>query len=122
MKKIPACLIVPMIFLTYCSKKGSTSTPPPHGPNSQHISVLTQHNDNTRAGLNNHETSLTTANVNTSQFGKQFTLAVDDQVYAQPLMVGNLSINSASHNVVFIATVNNSVYAYDGDNGQLYWQ
>ena len=49
------------------------------------ISVLTQHNDNTRAGWNNHETFLTVNNVNTNKFGKQFVLGVDDQVYAQPL-------------------------------------
>jgi outer membrane protein assembly factor BamB len=90
--------------------------------NNQHISVLTQHNDNTRAGLNNQEKVLTTANVNAKQFGKLFTLAVDDQVYAQPLVVGNLPVGSGIHNMVFIATVNNSVYAFDGDNGKLYWK
>ena len=91
-------------------------------PNTQHISVLTQHNDNTRAGLNNQETVLTTSNVSSSTFGKLFTLSVDDQVFAQPLVVGNLSMSSGKHNVVFIATVNNTVYAFDGDNGSLYWK
>ena len=90
--------------------------------NNQHISVLTQHNDNTRAGLNTKETVLTTANVNSKQFGLLFTLQVDDQVYAQPLVVGNLPISNGSHNVVFIASVNNTVYAFDGDNGTLYWK
>jgi hypothetical protein len=90
--------------------------------NLQHISVLTQHNDNNRAGLNNRETKLTTANVNAKQFGKLFSLAVDDQVFAQPLVVGSLPISSGSHNVVFIATVNNSVYAFDADGGKLYWK
>ncbi len=89
--------------------------------NPQHISVLTQHNDNTRAGLNSHETLLTTVNVNAKQFGKLFSLAVDDQVYAQPLVVGGLSISGANHNVVFIATVSNTLYAFDGDTGDLYW-
>jgi hypothetical protein len=60
--------------------------------------------------------------VNSSQFGKLFDLAVDDQVYAQPLVYSSLSISSGIHNVVFIATVNNSVYAYDGDKGNLYWK
>ena len=91
-------------------------------PNTQHISVLTQHNDNTRAGLNNKETVLTTGNVNSQQFGKLFTLTVDDQVYAQPLVVGNLPVNGGTHNVVFIATVANTVYAFDGDNGTQYWK
>jgi hypothetical protein len=90
--------------------------------NNQHISVLTQHNNNTRSGWNSQENQLTTSNVNSNQFGKLFTLNVDDQVYAQPLVVGNVSIGSGSHNVVYIATVNNSVYAYDGDSGSLYWQ
>ncbi|HJP62460.1 MAG TPA: hypothetical protein VJ844_03415, partial [Mucilaginibacter sp.] len=86
------------------------------------ISVLTQHNDNTRAGYNNKEKTLTTANVNARQFGKVFSLAVDDQTYSQPLVMANLLINGGLHNVVIIATVNNSVYAYDADNGTLYWQ
>ena len=94
----------------------------PKSPNTQHITVPTQHNDNTRAGLNNQETVLTTSNVNTKTFGKLFKMVVDDEVYAQPLVVGNLSIASGKHNVVFIATVNNTVYAYDGDTGTLYWK
>ena len=90
--------------------------------NPQSASVLTQHNDNTRAGWNDNETALTTSNVNVQQFGELFTLAVDGQVYAQPLVVGHVSIGGGTHNVVYIATVNNTVYAFDGDNGQLYWQ
>ena len=98
------------------------TTPTNPTPNTQHISVLTQHNNNTRAGLNNQETVLTTTNVNAKQFGILFKMSVDDQIYAQPLVVGNLSIGSGTHNVVFIATVSNTVYAYDGDNGALYWK
>jgi len=108
-----------------CSKKPSNVvTPPPVvvvPPNDQHVSVYTQRNNNTRAGLNNRETKLTTANVNSTSFGKLFTLDVDDQVYAQPLVVGSVSISGKSHNVVYVATVNNSVYAFDGDDGTLYW-
>lgn len=114
-----------LLMLTYygCSKKenGSPSRPPTGLPDSQHISVLTQHNDNTRAGLNNNETALTTSNVNKSTFGKLFSLAVDDQVYAQTLVISNVSIGSGTHNVVYVATANNSLYAFDGDNGTLYW-
>jgi len=123
MHKIVVLLFSSALFLSACKKTGSsvsTVTPPPP-PNTQHISVVTQHNDNTRAGLNNQELALTTANVNTAQFGKLFSLAVDDQVYAQPLVVGNLSIGSGIHNVVFVATVNNTVYAFDADNGKAYW-
>jgi len=129
-RKITLPLLL-VIFCFACSKKGNNNgggNPPPvtpvdtstGKPNNEHISVFTQHNDNTRAGLNNRETVLTTANVNSSQFGKLFDMAVDDQVYAQPLVYSSLSISSGTHNVVFIATVNNSVYAYDGDKGNLY--
>jgi len=86
------------------------------------MSVLTQHNDNTRSGWNDNETALTTTNVNVQQFGLVFTLTVDDQVYAQPLVVGHLLIAGGYHNVVYVATVNNTVYAFDGDNGRLYWR
>lgn len=95
-------------------------TPPP--PNPQSVSVPTQHNDNTRAGWNASETALTTSNVNVQQFGKLFTLPVDDEVYAQPLVVGHVSIGGGTRNVVYVATVNNSVYAFDGDDGRVYWQ
>lgn len=118
-KKIIILLFSILVILS-CKKKESPAVVTVTA-NTQHISVLTQHNDNTRAGLNRQETALNTSNVNSSQFGKLFSLAVDDQVYSQPLVVGNLAIGTGTHNVVFIATVNNSVYAYDGDNGSLYW-
>lgn len=91
-------------------------------PNPQSVSVLTQHNDNTRAGWNDNETALTTSNVNVQHFGTVFTLAVDDQVYAQPLVVGNVAIDNSHRNVVYVATVNNTLYAYDADDGRLYWK
>jgi hypothetical protein len=132
-RKILLPILLLVIVCVGCSKKGNGggggNVNPPPTPidtntgkaNNEHISVLTQHNDNTRAGLNNKETVLTTANVNTAQFGRLFTLTVDDQVYAQPLVYASLPIASGTHNVVFIATVNNSVFAYDGDKGKLYW-
>ena len=91
-------------------------------PNPQSASVLTQHNDNSRTGWNDNETALTTSNVNVQKFGKLFTMPVDDQVYAQPLVVGHLAIGGGTHNVAYVATVNNSVYAFDADDGTLYWQ
>ena len=72
-----------------------------------------------RTSANQTETMLTTANVNTSQFGLLFTRAVDDYIYAQPLYVPQVSIGGAPHNVVYVATINNSVYAFDADTPSL---
>jgi hypothetical protein len=125
MSKYCLFLILAVLFSLGCKKKESTKPVTPviaDVPNDQHISVFTQHNNNTRSGLNDQEKKLTTSNVNSAHFGKLFELAVDDQVYSQPLLVGNLSIASGTHNVAFIATVNNSIYAYDGDSGRLFWK
>ena len=79
------------------------------------VSVLTYHNDDVRDGANLSETILNTSNVNSQQFGKLSALPVDGQVYAQPLYLPNLNIGGVQHNVVFVATENDTVYAYDGD-------
>src|SRR5216117_3362491 len=107
-----------LLLLATCTETLTNNRP----TNPQSVAVLTQHNDNTRSGWNDKETALTTSNVNVQQFGAVFTLTVDDQVYAQPLVVGHVSVGGGDRNVVYIATVNNTLYAYDGDNGTLYWQ
>jgi len=84
--------------------------------------VLTQHNDIGRTGQNISETKLTPSNVNSTQFGKLFSLPVTGQVYAQPLYVPNLTINGASHNVLIVATEGDNVYAFDADSsGAALW-
>jgi hypothetical protein len=116
---------LPLLLLLFLVATCKDSEAPPTGPkppNSQSVSVLTQHNDNNRSGLNDNETVLTTTNINAQQFGEVFTVTVDDQVYAQLLVAGHLAIGGGYHNVVFVATVNNTVYAFDGDNGTLFWQ
>jgi Bacterial Ig-like domain (group 2) len=79
--------------------------------------VFTQHNDNSRTGLNANENVLTTANVGSSAtFGKKFAHSVDGYIYAQPLYVPGVSIGGVTHNVVIVSTEGDSVYAFDADN------
>ena len=79
------------------------------------VSLLTYHNDDVRDGANLNETALNTSNVNSHQFGKLAAMPVDAQVYAQPLYVPNINIGGVQHNVVFVATENDTIYAFDGD-------
>lgn len=89
------------------------------------VQVLTQHNDNSRTGWNMNEKHLRQRNVNVDSFGIVFSRSVDDQIYAQPLIARVNLPGTGFRNVVFIATVNNSVYAFDADDASMiqpYWQ
>src|SRR5271169_6291452 len=85
------------------------------------VNVLTWHNDNARTGQNLQETVLTPANVNSSTFGKLFTIAVDGKVDAQPLYVPSLMIGGGLHNILYVETEHDSVYALDADTGASLW-
>ena len=83
------------------------------------VSVLTQHNNTNRTGWNDKEILLNHTNVLPGKFGLVGTLAVDYEVYAQPLIVPSLTIGTYTGNVLFTATVNNTVYAFNaGDVSQ----
>ena len=101
-------------LLLFCSSLSMAQTP-----------VLTQGYDSSRDGLDATETTLTPANVNSNSFGKLLSLSVDGKVYAQPLYVPNVAVSgqSTTRNVVFVATMHDSVYAFDADglSIQPYW-
>ncbi len=85
-------------------------------PCSAQVDVLTNHNDNSRTGANRRERVLTPANVNGSRFGMLFKRVLDDQLYTQPLVATNITIDRGTHDVVYVTTVNNSVYAFDAND------
>jgi hypothetical protein len=84
--------------------------------------VVTYKNDQARTGQNLTETLLTPWNVNAQLFGLKRILAVDGKVDAQPLYLSHLSTAGGTHNVVFVATEHDSVYAFDADTGMPIWQ
>jgi hypothetical protein len=103
-----ALLWAALFCISAASLLAQTPTPVP---------VLTWRYDLTHAGQNTSETALTPANVNTNTFGKLFSLPVDSTVYAQPLYVPGLKMGDGQfHNVLFVATENDSVYAFDADS------
>ena len=78
--------------------------------------VLTYHNDNARTGQNLTESLLTTSNVKTS-FHQLFQDSVDGRVDAQPLIKTQVSVpGQGTHNVLYVVTENDTVYAFDADS------
>ncbi len=81
------------------------------------VDITTWHVDNNRSGLNSNETTLTPGTVNPSSFGKRFSYIFNGYAYGEPLIVSNLTINGANHDVLYVATEADMVYAFDADNG-----
>ena len=107
------------------SQPNQPGQPPPTGgtpPPPSGTDITTYKYDLARTGQNLTETSLTTANVKSSSFGLLRLLTVDGKVDAQPLYLSGLSLQGGTHNVVFVATENDSVYAFDADSGTALWK
>jgi len=94
-------------------------------PTSSAVNIPTWHGDSTRSGLNAGEIALGSSNVTPGTFGKIFSYLVDGYVYGEPLLMSNVNISGGTHNVVYVATEHDSVYAFDSDNygtGAPLWQ
>jgi len=113
--------------LAACGKTGTNISPPPGGGGvnpvpAQRTDVVTYKNDAARTGQNLTESVLTLTNVNPASFGRLRFLATDGKVDAEPLYLSGLTVQGAMHDVVFVATENDSVYAFDAESGALLWQ
>jgi len=119
-----------LVALSACGGGGSSASsppgpnppPPPPPPVGSGTDVVTYKNDVARTGQNLTESVLTLANVNSTGFGKLRFLSTDGKVDAQPLYLSGLSVGGTAHNVVFVATENDTVYAFDSDSGSMLWQ
>jgi hypothetical protein len=86
------------------------------------VDVTTYHYDNSRDGLNANEVTLTTSNVSSTSFGKVNFLPADGKIDAEPLYLSQLTINGGTHNVLYVVSEHDSVYAFDADSGAVLWQ
>jgi len=120
-----AALLI-LVALCDCSGGGMNGTTMPPGGTppptpSSGTDILTYKYDLARSGANLTESVLTPANVNSGSFGQLRMLAADGKVDAQPLYLSGLTVAGATHNVVFVATENDSLYAFDADTGSVLW-
>jgi hypothetical protein len=94
-------------------------------PTGSAVNIPTWHADANRSGLNAGEIALGSSNVSPGTFGKLFSYLVDGYVYGEPLLMSNVNINGRTHNVLYVATEHDSVYAFDSDTygtGAPLWQ
>ena len=121
--RFPSLLYLVFAFSFFGCSGGSRSStdpiinPSPGQPGSG-LDVTTHHNDQARTSQNLNEGTLTPSNVNATSFGKTGFLPVDGKVDAQPLYLSKLNIpGNGTHDVLYVATEHDSVYAFDADNG-----
>jgi outer membrane protein assembly factor BamB len=100
----PAALLAALVLLTTAASANAQ------------VDVLMQHNSLSRTGTNPRETVLTPADVNKDGFGMLFKRVLDDQLYTQPLLVTGVKVDGGTHSIVYVTTVNNSVYAFDAND------
>lgn len=105
--------VIALLIVNISAVAVAANTCPSAGPSK---SVLTQGNNNCRTDANLDESVLHTSNVDAGHFGKLGSYSVDGYIFAQPLYYPGLMVNGVVHDVVFVATLNNSVYAFDADS------
>jgi len=114
--------IATIVFFAFPSDPVTAQEEANESPAAVFAGVLTWHNDNLRTGRNPKESILTPRNVNSTNFGRLFVLTTDGKVDAQPLYVPNVTIpGSGTHNVVYVASEHDTVYAFDADTGANFW-
>ena len=116
------CAAIPLLAGCNRSSQPGAGPNPPRRADLSSVDVTTYHNDNARTGQNLGETILTPANVNAQNFGKLFVIPADGKVDAEPLYLGGMNINGSMHNVLYVATEHDSVYAFDADTGSRLWR
>ena len=126
--RFPSLLYLVFAFSFFgCSGGSRSSTDPIINPSPGQpgtgLDVTTYHNDQARTSQNLNEATLTPSNVNATSFGKTDFLPVDGKVDAQPLYLSKLNIpGKGTHDVLYVATEHDSVYAFDADNGTTLWK
>lgn len=119
-------LLLPLLLAACTGKSGSTSaTASGGGVNptpAQPTDILTYKYDSQRTGQNLTESILTLANVNSGSFGLQRFLSADGKIDSQPLYLAGLTVGGSKHNVLYVATESDSVYAFDTNTGEMLWQ
>ena len=109
--KLPSLIFLPCLAIFACAVLGAEEA--------QAFDVTSRHYDNLRTGWNAKETELTPARIRSSGFGLLRSITLDEQVDAQPLVLSNVTIGGAPHEVVYVATENNTIYAIDAATGSI---